>query len=200
MTVIEFKNIFMAAANARLKLEPGRNRERSFEIDQENKDILNSLVLYFMGAAEPLDPERGICMMGNVGSGKTFLLKTFRDMNIPGHSFGFIRCRDIARKFAELGYGPVNSIGRSSTASILFDDLGKEEPKAHYANREEIMAEIVQDRYELWVEKKYKTHFTCNISLDQIQKRYGHHVESRLRGMCNIVILGATETSKDRRI
>jgi hypothetical protein len=47
------------------------------------------------------------------------------------------------------------------------------------------MAEIILSRYERFTRTRCLTHFTTNLSADEIEERYGSRVRSRLREMCN---------------
>jgi len=68
---------------------------------------------------------------------------------------------------------------------IFFDDLGSENIANHYGASINIMSEIIIRRYE----KKLLTHFTSNLSIEEIKAFYGMRVYDRLREMVNDTLL-----------
>jgi DNA replication protein DnaC len=69
---------------------------------------------------------------------------------------------------------------------ICFDDLGTEDTeKAHYGNRTNVMEKIILNRYDHCRNKL--THFTTNLTAEQIKETYGLRVTDRLREMVNVL-------------
>ena len=68
--------------------------------------------------------------------------------------------------------------------------------KKHFGNEINALENVILNRYD----KKLftKTHFTTNLSADEITEMYGTRVKSRLRKMCNMICFN--ETSFDRRV
>jgi len=60
------------------------------------------------------------------------------------------------------------------------------------------MAEIILSRYDLFIRHKMLTHFTTNLSADEIEKLYGARVRSRLREMCNLIAFPKDALDKRR--
>lgn len=59
------------------------------------------------------------------------------------------------------------------------------------------MAEILETRYEHFIENNAVTHITTNLSVSEIEKAYGNRVRSRLRQMFNL--LAFDRDTKDKR-
>jgi len=86
----------------------------------------------------------------------------------------------------------------NQTKNYCFDDLGVEPKGSHYAKECNVMGEILLSRYELFM-KKYvinqqpitnnhsKTHITTNLNAQELEKRYGNRVRSRIRAMFNLI-------------
>lgn len=168
-------------------------------IDDENRQVLINLVDYFsdIPASEKpvLDARKGILIIGNPGAGKTLLLEVFNRLirNLPT-AYKIMTCIDATKNYENKGDGSIRFFG-----NYFFDDLGHEEIVNRYGNKREVLHDIIFDRYNLWRLQRVITHFTTNKSPLELIQRYGDHCYSRLQQMCNIVALGATASSIDRR-
>jgi len=193
---------------------------REFVIDDFNKGLVNTLLLYFMQdtefeqIAEGYSLKKGLLLFGNVGCGKTSIMKMF-GVN-PLQSYITISCRQVAAEYADTkdknsggepairhywyeNYLPVFWLNpfRHQSAGICFDDLGTEETSRHYGNEKNVMAEIIMNRYDRHYAFQHKTHLTTNLNADQIEEYYGSRCRSRLREMFNAIEL---PMQPDRRV
>ena len=79
----------------------------------------------------------------------------------------------------------------NDTKNYCFDDLGVELMGSHYANECHVMGEILLSRYELFSQpiqnRKVTTHLTTNLNAQELDKRYGNRVRSRMRTMFNLI-------------
>jgi DNA replication protein DnaC len=141
----------------------------------------------------------GLLLMGNVGSGKTFIFDVLNRITHPDSKRFFIKvnCIQYVNDFNQFGY---EVLSRYRDKNILFDELG-EETKAQYYSRDsfEALEKVIQLRYELFRKKGLKTHFTTNLTNDEILKRYGQRCTSRLSEMCTRILLGDKVNSFDKR-
>lgn len=149
---------------------------------------------------EGVDLNKGILMVGNVGTGKTLLFRAVRDAMRAsyGAQFGIRTCSEMVRSFADEGYEGIEDwiLG----PHVCFDDLGAEQMAQHFGNKTDLMAEVIEARYDrLSQGRKCWTHFSTNLGTDQIETRYGARAASRLRQMCNLLDLGAGSAAPDRR-
>jgi hypothetical protein len=185
-------------------------RHPNFAVDEWNRDIFHSLLLYFMGdpAFEKIPKDKsnpslgfyslnkGIALLGGVGCGKTSLMMGFA-LN-PNNPFLAVTCRKVAAEYADqkngghqiidfysdvISVNPRDHWGHKNVGRF-FDDLGTEDKTKHFGNELNVMANIFLDRYEI-VDLKAKTHFTSNLSADEIEEVYGQRVRSRVREMFN---------------
>lgn len=142
--------------------------------------------------------EFGVCVVGNPGSGKTILFELLSEVVHPQHPEFFIKLRtiDVVLKFNEEGH----SVFRKwENKNVLFDDLGTEEKGHYYAERPEVFQMFIQIRYELYKKFGTKTHFTSNLTFDEIGNRYGLRCKSRLQEMCDVFVIGGSSNYVDRR-
>lgn len=162
--------------------------------DFENKEAINACI-------EVLEKnETGLLIIGNPGSGKTLFFEMAQRIMHPLNSSAFIRLSvlDIVLKFNDknIGHG-VFRLWKDK--NIFFDDLGTEDKGYLYGEKVEVFEKFIQFRYDLFRNTKVKTHFTTNLSHQEMKERYGARCVSRLGEMCTIVMLGAKANSTDRR-
>jgi hypothetical protein len=176
--------------------------EREFKIDAENEEHIKSLILYFMGSAE-FEKEkyslyRGNCLRGNVGTGKSMLMRIFSqkgDLNFTQErNFKTVSCIKIYSDFCRNGFGTLEQYvhfnileEKSIINTYCFDDFGEEKEPANYYGKDaiNIMEYILLSRYDNWQSNYQITHLTTNLTPKQIEDKYGERVRSRISEMCN---------------
>lgn len=198
--------------NARTLLE-GLKRTTSksgkpYEVNDNNRDVISILCLYFSNNPKltelypHISPDKGICLAGPAGVGKTHLMNYFA--RNPKQSYKLATCKDIAEKFRTNweyeGVGTIDYYASKHTSShpqpfnqefsgMCFGDLGYEDDKNNYGNKMNVMDEIFFKRYESGLPLNF-THFTTNLGTkDEIVNRYGVRFYDRLRETCNWIVL-----------
>ncbi len=221
------KSVFLDFANRRAINE----QQKSFLIGKDNSKQIDLFIALLSGhydIATELNqsPKKGLLILGNVGSGKTFLFRVLQDILTSNEVLtlnnseilksqlfkktGISNCYQIANLVAKDGEQILRNyiegaIFKSNNGRSLikkhhcFDDLGVEEEKNHFGSKIDAMADIIFGRYDLFLKYNLLSHFTTNLTIDEIISRYGHRVTSRLMQMCNIVILGSGDSYKDYR-
>ena len=145
---------------------------------------------------------KGILLMGNVGSGKSKRMKqlamwldcgfksaeTFGEAwRTMGESFDFQQFCGCAR--------PSWDVVPKHWNDLVIDDLGVEENTYNsFGNCSDVMSRVIMERYKVFPE--WKTHFSTNLSRDQILERYGERIYSRLNEMCLFVKLNHGDRRK----
>lgn len=175
--------------------------KEKFGIDfkETNREIIIQLLNYFSEHEGNFNSEKGIMLCGGVGCGKTTLMKLF--MENQKNSYVVISCRKIAQDWVsggddgKGGYRAIekywktkyfinkNGFGHTEVG-VCFDDLGTESDKKNFGNEINAMAEVILNRYDN-TSLKGLTHFTTNLTGDEIEKYYGTRVRSRMREMIN---------------
>lgn len=169
--------------------------------DNDNLQVVTAAAAWL--AREPrqgFDLNKGLLLIGNVGTGKTMLMRIVREAmrEAYGSQFGIRSCQELVRTFADEGYDGIEDWMKGP--HVCFDDLGAEHTGAHYAVKTNLMAEVIEARYErLTSGKKCWTHFTTNLGTDKLRGHVGERAYSRLRHMCNVLDLGASSAAIDRR-
>lgn len=146
---------------------------------------------------------KGLLLMGTPGTGKTFMLRALADMfGIPMEDAAALEScagneiftRDVLR----LNRPRWSDVPRHWNDLIL-DDLGAESESVMVFGR--VMfpgTSAILDRYKVFVENGWKTHFTTNLSPEQLRKRYGERCYSRLRQMCEFIPVVGADRRKNR--
>jgi energy-coupling factor transporter ATP-binding protein EcfA2 len=144
--------------------------------------------------------EKGTMIVGNVGVGKTWLFKVMQKAFIDSRSgFVWFNCKNTKDYLETFSLTELKErYGAGLKQDILFEDLGIGNPvEKEYGNSINLMAELLMDRYELFINEGYKTHITTNkyTSLPQDPKyhnvvtlthQFGDRVVDRMFEMCYI--------------
>lgn len=195
----------------------GKSRNRKFVIDDENRFAYENFIKWCHcdPTMQALSPEtktvvpgrlnRGIYIAGNTGSGKSWCLEI---MLAYCTAFGFkvqfanddsprplwwriARVDSICDSFMESG-----SIQTFKIMPMLgIQDFGSEPQETLYmGNRVDVVGNLIEYRGDITDEM---TLITSNMSIngDNLKKRYGDRVSSRLIEMCNYLEI----KGKDRR-
>ena len=141
---------------------------------------------------------RGIIIAGDIGTGKTMLMKIFARI----FKFRIIECRHVAREVKISGENILDKYGRLSFFDqngnydkkrpfhYCFDDLGISDSEHKlYGNECNIMAEVLHDRYNNWHDYGMRTYITTNKDSNEIENLYGHKCRERMSEMMSMIVL-----------
>ncbi|MBI9040216.1 ATPase [Lutibacter sp.] len=198
---------------------------KNFKIYKEDEPLIFKLCCYYIQdhyscAQMGIDTNKGILLTGPVGCGKTSLMKLLLHLAPHKTSYEIIPTRNIVFSFNSSGFETLEQYNQSK--NYCFDDLGVEPKGSHYGKDLNVLGEILLSRYDLFtrhpqiienrslseVEVKAnsqqpitnnhsKTHITTNLNAQEIEKRYGNRVRSRLRAMFNLISF--SQNSIDKR-
>jgi len=189
-----------------------------YVVNDENESVIKALLLYCCndplfeqsGRIANASLKKGIYLCGNVGSGKTTLMDILNKCNFPypERRFGILQCRRVAASYLEHGPKGIEAhtikaveIRNDETKlkHVCYDDLGAERQVVYFGNHINVMEEVLQDRYAHFSKHGLLSHFTSNLTMDEVETMYSLRCASRLREMCNIVVLGGGPDSTDWR-
>jgi energy-coupling factor transporter ATP-binding protein EcfA2 len=178
-----------------------------FKIHQEDFEILFKLIAYFLMdentcAMHNINLNKGIMLAGPIGCGKTSLMNLMKLITPAPNKYALKPCRDISFEFIQDGYKIIQKFSNgkpneTEPRNYCFDDLGVENNLKYFGNECNVMGEIILSRYDLFISRKLKTHFTTNLSATEIEQQYGNRVRSRLREMVNLIAFD--KETKDKR-
>lgn len=200
---LEYKASYMAFMNIKI---PG------FEVDEQNERQIDALVMYFAKHPDFLELdfiekpsfEKGLMLLGGLGTGKTWSLWAFRSIGqfpiIPCHEIPMEVQKDdipVLVKYGKKSYkmkeGLIRDIKRPLTKA--FDDLGAEISNGFksYGTDINVMRSILLARYEGFCQHGMITHLTTNFDANRIREVYGDDIRSRFREMFNQILFEGEE-------
>jgi hypothetical protein len=182
-----------------------------FSLWKEDYPTLRKFLIYFFADSERavnegLDLKKGIMLSGPVGCGKTSIMSLVRYFQNENVRHTMKPCREIVLEFLSKGFDTIMKYGKSFhridgallPKTYCFDDLGFEREAAYYGNNCDVMKEIILSRHDLFESIGMLTHFTTNLSLEELETRYGENVVSRLEAMVNFVEFDTATLDKRR--
>jgi len=183
---------------------------KNFRIYKEDEELVFKLCSYFIQdhyscAEMGIDTNKGILLTGPVGCGKTSLMKLLLHLAPHKTNYEMIPTRNIVFKFNTSGFEVLEKY--NDTKNYCFDDLGVEPTGCHYTKECNVMGEILLSRYDLFIKKHpnnqqiitnnhSKTYITTNLNTEELEKRYGSRVRSRLRAMFNLISFDVNSVDK----
>lgn len=146
----------------------------------------------FSEFSSPVALEKGVMILGGIGTGKTLLMQGLIDV----YQFFEIRVKmvptyELTASFAREGvnvYGTCSYDGSSfypTSDSLILDDLGAESIQSHYGQVTNVIAELILRRYD----SHAMTFGTSNLDQKTLRKFYGERVWSRMKMMFHFVEL-----------
>ena len=173
-----------------------------FSLRKEDYTLIRKMLCYAIRDEEAcqkyeIDFNKGILLLGPVGSGKTSLMTLIRDFFPTSFRPILKSTREVSYEFIKEGYEIIDQYGKSDKV-FCFDDLGVESSLKHYGNECNTMGEILLSRYDQFIQFGTITHVTTNLNSVELEKMYGVRVRSRLREMFNLITF-PKETQYKRR-
>lgn len=165
-------------------------QHREFIIDENNRDVLRFLLLYFNDCplAEEVFPGRGyklhkhIMLQGTVGTGKTLLMEIFSE---------YLRYTENPNFFYNLSvtqminyYTLHNNLDRYTfneeenrgfqcrPVNICLNDIGVQTTTFYGMDTSVLTNEFLHARNEIWSQFHLKAHVTTNLTNEQLKERY----------------------------
>jgi len=181
----------------------------NFTIDNNNKEAYQQMFAYFTRWEAQFKGElkKGLFLLGYYGSGKSYAFEIFADfldyftLNKGPYHMGYniIDVNSIIAEYKDQNGGGENSIKKyKSTAAWVFDDLGKDikdgNYASHYANKINVMEQILSVRYKRFQNNNILTHCTTNFPMKSkngkefFKDAYGDYIADRFNEMFNVIV------------
>lgn len=165
-------------------------QHKKFVVDENNRDILRFLMLYFNRSPLALQvfPDRGysldknILLVGSVGVGKTLLMDIFAlylsKMNSRS-AYKVVSQTQMLNHFKQhnnIDLFTFNTSERCSfdgnPFSLCMNDIGLKTQKFYGNDTEMIIEEFLYARYEIWEQFGKFTHLTTNLDKQEIEELF----------------------------
>lgn len=174
---------------------------------EDHRDVLNDIYRWCIKVKGNLDPNKGLWLFGNIGTGKSTLLAIIKEFckeyrgqyysleykSYKPYTYRITNVIDVCGAYQRDGYNGIDTYVNGQCQA--FDEIGSESiPTGHFGTAENVMQYILQRRYDHYKSADtYITHATSNLSPEQIIERYGERIYDRCREMFNFVpMLGAS--------
>lgn len=167
----------------------GQCFEGGFIVDDDNRQQLRKIFDTFENCKE------GIIISGKTGTGKSIIFEALHRILNPKDSkrFKIEQAQDIVHDYNQIGSDVFKLFEQPK--NFVIDDIGIENIGRFYGKDCNVIEDLIGIRYNVFKNTGAKTHYTTNLSVDQLKQKYGDRSASRLGEMCNLVVM----SSNDRR-
>ncbi len=154
-----------------------------------------------MDPAGKYDIGKGLFLWGNIGVGKTTLLKIVKEFcRIPGirpakrlgpiigapYSFAIKSVHEVLEDYQQ----KAERLGEyAENPYLAIDDIGSEAKEtSRYGTVKNVIDELLQRRYDKFcADNEFTTHLTANISPEQLARHYSERTYDRCIEMFNFI-------------
>lgn len=161
---------------------------------QEEKEILNNLLYYFLNMDGPYDLNKGLYIYGYYGSGKTKLVQIFFDWSkaLYFNHFRIFNYKTMIARIRVDGFEAMRNINTSD--DLCIDDLGfaNQSEINYYGNKINTLSDLVYGRYQKYEYFNSRTYYTSNLVIEgnksSIRDIYGDGIAGRIKDSCNVIL------------
>lgn len=173
------------------------------KLSQSDKHVYRKLTKYFIGENDvdfSGDLKKGICLYGDVGTGKSITMEVFSAFTYETpNKFKIYDIKEIAREVQIQG---IEVLKEYTKGNCCYDDVGFERNVQHYGSKYDVFEEIVNIMYDKFQKTGRVFHMTTNLGITEdfghgtINEKYNRRVVDRLREMFNFIELNGESKRK----
>lgn len=180
-----------------------RSPEKKFVLDKYCQNTFSLLLGYFHGSGSALNPRRGVCLLGPVGTGKSTLITAFKDN--PYTSFRILKAQEIVEAYIEHGDNAIqkllkdkplrdkeNQFGETQF-DILIEEVGREQRsvivkgESYKTTPVNVIEKVLMELYD---HPGVRIHLVSNADDEsKLIELYGEAAASRIYDMFNVITL-----------
>lgn len=184
-----------------------------FVIDDRNIRLLSELYIWVWSSmgrmpSGKLDPDKGILLWGDIGTGKTTIIKGLQKYlatinrlacgcNNRSICLEIRSAAEVALLYAAEGMKALNRwTEQEQAAHLAIDEIGREQISSHFGTPCNTVQTLLQLRYEL--RHSVLTLGTTNIDMTsgEFTERYGSYIFDRTKEMFNVVFMSGRSRRK----
>ena len=186
----DFAKLFLNFANAHV-LKATKNRKK-LDTSGENLEIWQKIMRHQNRVeASELDQIKGLAFFGSVGTGKTLFLKTIKDFaSSQGDKIKLYSAYDLVQVFFN-DQTEWTRITKEKVQSFIIDEVGDEPAESQvYGNKESVVYRFLKIKLDqLECGEDFRLYFSTNLTVKQLEERYGDRILSRLKEYCEFIVL-----------
>lgn len=166
---------------------------KKYGYDKRNQE-LHDILVGFCGPYFNGINKKGLFLCAKEGEVNTGVGKTY-GMSIIAKIFA-IRLETVVRLCKAMDASEERYLDMLNSANYydsekmhdkIIDEVGAESITNNYGSKYELFIEVLESRYDKFIQKGIFTHFTSNLTKKQLESRYGHRVWSRINEMCTVI-------------
>lgn len=175
---------------------------KDYKVDSDNRAIIADIFNWCIRNKNGnLDPKRGLWIYGNIGTGKSTLMKAILafikenwrrdyDENINPE---WINLPMFCGEYAKNGFSVFDSI------PMGLDEVGTEiSPTSHVGNKVNVMAQIICTLYDM--PGALPRVVTTNLTISELLEKYGTRTIDRIGQIFNLVEINGTSRRNSNEI
>ena len=172
---------------------------------KEIKTLFISLMYYFHGNESELDLNKGICLVGKYGVGKSTIMNIFHSYlktHFPFNKNMYVisSIEEIIDDIKKDGYvnrlycynmkENVRSVGFREPKHILINEFGHNyKIKSYGTDVKELFEAFMMVRYDIFQKYRKVTHITTNYGTKELEQKFHPKLVDRFKEMFNIIEL-----------
>ena len=186
----------------------GREFTKDFNVNESLFLAYKSVYENLINGLDKNAKSKGLLIIGSIGVGKTLMMKVYQKMFLGSkRAFKMIKGASLQDLLE------VNSIfeikqayGYDLKMDLYIDDIGINNPDfKRYGNSTNVIAEILMERYELFIDEGFKTHLSSNLlarlennpnNIPTIETLYTNRVFDRIKEMCELIVIDGKSLRK----
>ncbi len=147
--------------------------------------------------------KKGLLVVGGIGVGKSAMMKVmqrlFKDTDARFKWVNAYELKDLSELYTTAQIKEM--YGYELKCDLYIDDIGVSIDVKRFGNTVNIIAELLMERYDLFINSGYKTHLSSNLKTSitndihntpTLKTMYGARILDRIKEMCEIITFNGT--------